>query len=257
MTLFIAKNTPLHRLNPMTKLVFAGCIILINFLGPGFWLPSLLFGLVLLPLSWWAGLFAPFVQMTGRIIGPLALFLFIIHGLFNPAGRTELLSLGAVSVKWEGLEFAYLVTTRALTMIGASLLLVFTTHPGTLMIALAQRGVPASITYIIGSTLQIIPLMQAKVAAIMAAQRSRGLETEGRLITRAKALLPLLTPLVLGALVDVEERAIALEARAFNAKRPKTSLIEIPDSSVEHWLRLGLVALTLLVIGTRLWLSLK
>ena len=104
------------------------------------------------------------------------------------------------------------------------------THPSTLMTALTQRGLPPSLTYIIVSTLQIIPQMQLKASTIIDAQRSRGLETQGGLHRRVSALLPLVGPLVFGSLVDVEERAIAIEARAFKAKRTKTSLIEIPDS---------------------------
>jgi energy-coupling factor transporter transmembrane protein EcfT len=122
------------------------------------------------------------------------------------------------------------------------------------MTALTQHGLPASLTYIIVSTLQIIPQMQAKAGTIIDAQRSRGLETEGGLHRRIGALLPLVGPLVFGSLVDVEERAIAIEARGFKASRAKTSLLEIPDSAPQRLLRRGLVAVTILVIGVGLWL---
>lgn len=57
---------------------------------------------------------------------------------------------------------------------------------------------------------------------IMDAQRSRGLETEGNLITRAKSFLPLISPVVMSSLINTRERAIALEIRGFEAgqKRP-------------------------------------
>jgi energy-coupling factor transporter transmembrane protein EcfT len=66
-------------------------------------------------------------------------------------------------------------------------------------------------------------------------------------------LLPLVGPLVFGSLVDVEERAIALEARAFKAKRIKTSLLQIPDSPGQNVLRVGLIVLTVLTIGAGIW----
>ena len=56
------------------------------------------------------------------------------------------------------------------------------------------------------------------------AQRSRGLETEGSLLTRAKAFLPLISPVVMSSLINTRERAVALEVRGFAAKQKKLTL---------------------------------
>jgi energy-coupling factor transport system permease protein len=65
--------------------------------------------------------------------------------------------------------------------------------------------------------------------------------------------LALAGPLVIGALLDVEERTLALEARAFNAPTPKTSLFDVPDTALDRVLRWGVAVLlgTLLVV----WLT--
>ena len=48
------------------------------------------------------------------------------------------------------------------------------------------------------------------------------METEGNLLTRAKAFLPLISPVVMSALINTrEQRAVALEVRGFAAKRKK------------------------------------
>lgn len=52
--------------------------------------------------------------------------------------------------------------------------------------------------------------MSGTMNTIMDAQRSRGLETEGNLITRAKSFLPLISPVVMSSLINTRERAIAL-----------------------------------------------
>ena len=124
---------------------------------------------------------------------------------------------------------------------------------GDLLTALTQRGLPPALAYIISSTLYILPQMQQKATAILQAQQARGLETAGSLWRRARALLPLLAPLVLGALVDSEERAIALESRGFRVRGPKSSLVELPDSPGQRWLRAGLLLGILLLIGWRVW----
>jgi len=254
LSLYIERDSPLHRLNPLTKLTLTFCLILIGFLGPGFWVATVIFLLALVPLSVWGKISAEFIRTTVRLILPLVAILFVMQSLFYPGGETVLFSFWIFSIKLEGVEFAYLTASRIAVMVGAFLILLLSTHPSTLMTSLNQRGLPASLTFVIISTLQIFPQMQAKASTIIDAQRSRGLETEGGIHKRMRALMPLVGPLVFGSLVDVEERAIAIEARAFKAKRAKTSLIEVSDSPVQQAVRIGLVVLTLAVIGIGLWL---
>jgi energy-coupling factor transporter transmembrane protein EcfT len=61
--------------------------------------------------------------------------------------------------------------------------------------------------------------------------------------------------LVFGSLSEVEERAIAIEARGFTSKQTKTSLNEIPDRSIDKALRWILVLLVIISISSNLWPS--
>jgi energy-coupling factor transport system permease protein len=140
-------------------------------------------------------------------------------------------------------------------MISAFVILLLTTHPSELMSDLTRRGLPPQFAYVIISTLQILPQMQAKAQTIIAAQRSRGLDTESTFFKRAGSVLPLVGPLVFGSLVEVEERAIAIEARGFTSTRVKTSLYEIPDSGLDKVLRWGLILLIVASIVGRLWIG--
>jgi energy-coupling factor transport system permease protein len=123
------------------------------------------------------------------------------------------------------------------------------------MTDLTRRGLPSQFAYVLLSTLQIIPQMQAKAQIIIAAQRSRGLDTESSVLKRIGMLVPLVGPLVFGALVEVEERAIAIESRGFTSTRVKTYLREIPDTSTDKFIRLMLVGLVFLSIVLSIWLS--
>jgi len=230
-------------------------VIVCGFVLPGVWATWLVFGSIVLPLSLWGGIAGPLLRAVARITLPFAISLFVIQGLFFPGG-TPILSLGPVSFKAEGLQFALLFASRLFLLSSAFMLLLLTTHPGLLMLALVQRGLPANLAYIIVATLQIVPRFQARAASILDAQRARGLETTGSLLRRLRAIVPLVGPLVLGSLVDVEERAIAIEARGFSLRRPKTSLIDIPDSRAEKGLRRGLIVAPVVLIVARLagWL---
>jgi energy-coupling factor transport system permease protein len=61
--------------------------------------------------------------------------------------------------------------------------------------------------------------------------------------------------LILSSLVDVEERALAIEARAFNRPCPKTSLFEIGEASWEPFARWGLGIAAIGVIAARFLLQ--
>jgi energy-coupling factor transport system permease protein len=142
-------------------------------------------------------------------------------------------------------------------VVGSFLLLSLTVRPDRLMIALQQRGIPNALTYIILPTIQIIPHFRAKANTILDAQRARGLETEGSLRKRVRALAPLAVPLVLGSIIDIEERAIALEARAFSRHGPKTSLMVLMDSRPQAVVRWLLLAGMVLLMTLGFWLRLR
>jgi energy-coupling factor transport system permease protein len=186
-----------------------------------------------------------------RVLLPITISLFLIQGLlFPPPGATPLL-IGPITLRREGLEFAFLTSTRLLTFTGTLLLLLQTTHPADLVLALTERGLPCSIGYILLVALQIVPDMTARATAILEAQRSRGLETQGG-ARRVRALVPLVGPLVVGALVDVEERAMALESRAYTATGPKTNLRQLIDSGPQRLARLILLIAILGLIVYRI-----
>jgi energy-coupling factor transport system permease protein len=122
------------------------------------------------------------------------------------------------------------------------------------MIELSRRGLPASIAYGVVAAIQILPQMKARADTISAAQRGRGLNTQCRIANRLRGLLPLVSPLIFGALVDSEERAIALQSRAFNSGPKPTSYIEIPDSRWQSAIRWGCLMVVLAGVASRFWL---
>ncbi|HEY0603621.1 MAG TPA: energy-coupling factor transporter transmembrane component T [Herpetosiphonaceae bacterium] len=250
--LYQPRSSPLHRLHPLTKLTFSFGLIVVA-LGAGIdWVPLALYLLVLIPLSIVGGVARPFLSISLRLLLPFAISLFVIQSLFFPEGTTILARLGPLSIKAEGVRFAFASTVRILLITGALLLTLLTTHPGVLMSGLVQKGMPPSLAYVIVTTLQIVPQMRERANLIVDAQRSRGLETQGSLPRRLRALLPMIGPLVLGGLLDVEERTLALEARAFSATTPKTSLFELPDPAYERVLRWAILLSIVAIIGLRL-----
>ena len=64
--------------------------------------------------------------------------------------------------------------------------------------------------------------MQKDLDQITDAQKSRGLQTEGSLVTRFKAFIPIIVPVVANSIVKVQDQAIAMDTKGFNIKCKKT-----------------------------------
>ncbi len=233
----------LHRWHPLTKLAFIFSSFLLVFANllpwKGFplfpWIGVLfLFVLALLDGK------ATFIVLIRRVmifLLPLSFFFLFVQGLFFSNTQESLWQIGPFSFAHESLLFGGILISRLALILQSVLLALLTTHPTDLAYALTQVGVPRSMAYMIVVVPQLIPRLQGKAQRILKAQQARGLQTEGNLIVRLRTLLPLIPPLIHSALQETEERALALEVRAFHSPGPKTSWRQLHDSFVQRLAR--------------------
>jgi energy-coupling factor transport system permease protein len=255
LSFYVKRNSALHRLNPLTKLTLVLGLLLISFLSPWYWTPHILLLIVIIPLGFVGKVNREFFRAFLGLILPAASFLFFMQAFFQPIGDTVIFKIWFLDITRESLLFAFRNAMRIAVMVSSFTLFLLTTHPSELMSDLTRRGLPGQFAYVIISTLQILPQMQAKAQTIIAAQRSRGLDTQSSFLRRVGSLGPLVGPLVFGSLVEVEERAIAIEARGFTSTHMKTSLYDIPDTNVDRTIRWVLILLVIITIALKLWLS--
>jgi|SRR5581483_4932318 energy-coupling factor transport system permease protein len=247
---FLDRASGWHALHPLTKLAVAFAILVTAFSVRWMFISVALFVLVIVPLALWGKIWREVLHTTFTIILPLALSLALVQGFFYPGARDVMWQAGPFALKREGLEFAFVTGTRLLVIAGAGLLVVYATHPADLALALVKAGAPFSLAYIAVAAIQLLPEMQGRAQSILNAQQARGLETEGSVVVRVRAFLPLIAPLVYGALENVQERALALDARAFRAPRAKTSWRELRDTPrqrVVRWLLVGVAVLLIFI----------
>lgn len=250
-SLYINKGSWLNRLHPYTKLLYILTAILVPLIGGKLWL---------FPVMVTASLC---ILASGRILGkamPLVLFsftlilvIFLIQGLFNHDNRTVMFSIGVITFYREGVLFAVRIGCNILNMLLSFGIFVLTTSPQELVDELEKSGFSPKFGYIINSVFQILPQMMATRDVIADAQRSRGMETEGNMLVRIKAFLPLISPVVMSSLINTRERAIALEVRGFGRKQKKTWLYDRPKCKCDPAVRGILVFLLVLVIVWRIW----
>jgi len=130
---------------------------------------------------------------------------------------------------------------RLTTMIAGGVWLVAVLPPPRLIEAMIAREWPVSVAFLLAATLSAIPALRARAGHLVDAQRSRGLRTRGGPLIRLAALRALALPLVLSALHEVDERAMALETRGFDPQVRRTPLAPPPDSLAQRISRWGLV----------------
>ncbi len=249
-SLFINRESPIHRWHPLTKAM----LTLLGFLVAGLvpdekWVLAY-FAFVQLPLAALARIFKEYLRAVFVVIWPFVLSLSLIQGFFNP-GESVLFSLGAYSFTLEGLQAGLSVALRIMLALGATLQLMLTTRPDRLMLALRELGLPNAITYIVLTALQIFPRFQDRANVILDAQQARGLEMKVNIFRRIPLLVPMVSPLILGSIVEVEERAMALETRAFNHPGEQSQLETLQDTVGQRILRWVLLLLSLVLVVLR------
>ncbi|MGC3953892.1 MAG: energy-coupling factor transporter transmembrane component T [Propionicimonas sp.] len=248
-SLYVDRGSPVHRLNPVTKLVALLCLIVVVFAIPTWWASAIVLAAVIVPVAAISRCGGRLAKLGGAILLPIMVVLVIVQGLTFPGGRTAVWQWGPLTVTVEGLMFAVTIGARLICLVLAAVLLVLTTHPGDLMSALTERGMSPKFSYIISSTLQLIPSFQDRANAILLAQQARGLVIPRNPLRRLGALLPLLGPLVLGMFTDVDERSTAMEARGFGSTARRTSLIPVPDSPRQRVARWAMPVIALAAVA--------
>ncbi|GEB49240.1 MULTISPECIES: energy-coupling factor transporter transmembrane component T family protein [Streptomyces] len=251
--LAVSDTSPIHRLNPVTKLVFAFSVTVCGFAHTSALWPLALLLLVLLPAIVYAGALRRFTQLLALFSAPVVVALFLVQGFFYPGAERVIAALGPARLSYEGLIFAAQTALHIMVLVASFLFLLLTTSPSRLMSAMTQRGMSPKIVYVISAALQIGPAFAARAQRILQAQQAHGLVIRG-LRGRVRALVPLAGPLILGAFTEIGDRAAAMETRAFGVTRRPTSLSgPLPDSTGQRVARAVMILCAAAAVAVNVW----
>jgi energy-coupling factor transport system permease protein len=238
---YVPGGSPLHRAHPYTPLAAASALLLLAFAVST---PQAI-GLVVVgaALLATAGLT---VRATLRpmlvLVLPTWLLLLVLHGIL---GGEPHFALGPVTLSEPGVRRALVLGGRVTAIVIAFLTALATVSPPRLVEAMTARGVPFGRVFLLVSTLTLVPRMRARAAQILDAQRCRGLRIGGSPAARVRALVPLVLPLILGALAEVDEQVLALDARGAAVGVRRTALDPPPDPALERALRWTMLVLVM------------
>jgi len=191
------------------------------------------------------------IRLAALLSLPISISVALVS-IFTRAGQTVLLQLGPFDATAEGVDFAAQVILRLFVVAMALTLFGLTTEPRAFVVDLERRGLPPRVAFAAAATLETIPLMIERALAIQAAQRARGLDTEGSLGARVRGVMPLVGPVILSSLTEVEERSLALEVRAFGRPGRRNLLWSLPDTGRQRAVRWALVIGLLVVFVGRI-----
>ena len=231
---FFPGSSFLHRMDPRVKLVLTVALIVIVFISQGF----IGFGVILLFIllaAFSSGIKLKFLVRGLKPILFIVLFTFVLNVFFQAQGNT-LFQWKFIRVTDDGLRMAFFLAARLILLVVCSQLLTLTTSPialtdgmEALMRPLSKVGFPAhEIAMMMSIALRFIPTLMDEANKIMKAQMARGADFEsGNLLQRAKAMVPLLVPLFVGAFRRAEDLALAMEARCYHGGDGRTRMRQL------------------------------
>jgi energy-coupling factor transport system permease protein len=236
-------------LHPLTALTLALSAAAITTAAAS-WPLSVAVALGAVLLAGRAGVARRVLAGAAAILVPFGLSLLMLHGLFFPEGRTVLAAWGPARVTAEGLGFATESGTRTAACVLVLLLFSFTVSVPDLVAALTARRVPRQFSFILASTLTLLPAIVHRLDRIQQAQQARGMVLGRGPLSRLGALRLQMVPLVLGLIEDAGSRSQALDARGFSRRGQRTSYRTLADPPVQRGLRAaaGLLAAAAVLI---------
>ena len=225
-------NSLMHKLDPRLKLLLAVFYIVLIFLAksaPAYIL-IFLFTILIIAVSRIS------FGVVLRSLKPLLIVLIFttLINVFWSNGTTVLWHLGPFAITREGIIRAITMALRIiLLMASTSVILMYTTSPISLtdgierlLSPLAKLHVPVhTFAMMMTMALRFIPTLLEETQKIINAQKARGADFDsGNIIDKAKALIPILIPLLIAQFRRAEELATAMECRCYRGGGGRTRM---------------------------------
>ncbi|MDR0357541.1 MAG: energy-coupling factor transporter transmembrane protein EcfT [Clostridiales Family XIII bacterium] len=227
---YYPEYSKIHKLDPRLKIVVTLVYIVSLFLVKDFIGYAIVFASIGLVVAM-SKVPIRFILRGLKPIFLIIAFTFTLNMLMTKG--TILWSWGFVRITEEGLYNAVFMALRLIFLIIGSSLLTLTTKPikltdgiESLLKPFKKMGLPVhELAMMMTIALRFIPTLLEETDKIMKAQQARGADFEtGGLIKRAKAMIPLLIPLFVGAFRIAQDLAMAMEARCYHGGEGRTKL---------------------------------
>ncbi|GAB3541553.1 energy-coupling factor transporter transmembrane protein EcfT [Arthrobacter tecti] len=230
--------------NPLTELTAAALLVVLVLVVDDWRFSTAVLLFLVLPLVLVSGHTQQIGVVFGVLVGPMVLFIFLLHGLFYPEGSTVLVDLGVAAVTEEGLFVALSLASRVAAFVGVLLTAALSIDVAELLATMTHRGWNRKLVFILGAAIGLAPMISERAGQITRAQQARGLQVAHNPVSRLRALVMVGRPLISGLLVDAADRSRMLDARGFARTSPRTSYrtdTDTPAQRTVRWVMLAVV----------------
>lgn len=226
----------IHKLDPRTKIFAAVFFIALVFIAdnPASFLVLTILTALLVSVS---KISAKVILKGIKPIIIILIFTALINVFLTKGEGEPLVSFWVIKIFKEGIIRAVFMSLRVIILIvGTSVLLTYTTSPISLTDGIESILKPLKLIKVpvhmfammMTIALRFIPTLVEETEKIMNAQKSRGADfTQGSIIKRAKALIPILIPLFVSSFKRAEELATAMECRCYRGDVNRTKLVKL------------------------------
>ena len=250
-------DSVIHRLDPRTKIIFTFAYIILLFVLNNLWgyLAAFIFLAAVILMSK-IPLGYIFKGLKALV---LIILLTVVLNLFMTPG-TPVASFGPFTLTAEGICNSTYMALRLIFLIIGTNIMTLTTSPIDLTdgMEFCIKGVPFvrryahELSMMMSIALRFIPTLMEETDKIMKAQKARGADFEsGNLISRAKALVPILVPLFVSAFRRADELATAMEARCYRGGENRTRMNQLRFTKADTITFIILFAFTGILIYSR------
>lgn len=225
-------NSVLHRLDPRIKIVLAILYIVCSFLCKNI-LSFTLLAISSVLLIILGNIPLKIVLRGLRPVLIILIFTAVIN-VFWTSGDVLLFEWNFIKIYLDGIYNAVFIVIRITALIiGTSMFMTYTTTPidltdsiEDLLSPLKKLHVPVhEFAMMMTIALRFIPTLVEETDKIMTAQKARGADfSSGSLISRAKALIPVLIPLFVSAFNRAADLATAMECRCYHGGDGRTRM---------------------------------
>jgi len=233
----------IHTLDPRTKFILTLAIFILALLFTKLY-PLVLLFLLQIPLVLIARVQREWLKSL-RGMTLISVMIFGMNLLVDLSSSNWVLT-------YKTLESPTAITLRFIILVTSFSIFFLTTSPDDLSLALEKSHIPYDLCFAFTSAIRFIPVLANEAQTIIDAQRSRGLELDkGSIVARIKNYVPILIPLIIGAIRRSLELADAMEIKAFKAKKKRTSLYSLEMKAKDYAVLVMLVICLTIIIYIR------
>lgn len=220
-SLYVGADTPLHRLTPRSKLVLATTLSIAAFVFTAPVAVGIVLATAFGSLAWAGGLRN--LRRVWFIIVALFVVGFVVWPTFTPALGPTVIDTSIVSLSRYEIRLALGRSFRIVSFIIIGLAFVSSTSNEEIVQGLRSIGLPYAFCFAIGTALRLFPTFLGAADTVRQAQEARGLDlSSANPIERIRGYVPLLVPVFVNAVRQVNDQSMALEARGFDTRRDRT-----------------------------------